>query len=163
MLSNYCGDIADKYDIKVGGVKKLIPNLGDKVEYVVHYKNLQYYLSLGMKVKKIHRILCFKQSNWLKEYVNSNTKKRQESTDEFSKNFFKLMINCVYGKSMESIRKRINVKLINDSKKYLKFVNKPTFISQKIFDFFFFCNSLCKKTKQTNLTNLCWISYFRIK
>ena len=59
MLSNYCKDIADRYDIKVGGVKKLIPNLGNKVKHVVHCKNLKYYLSLGMKFK-IHRILSFK-------------------------------------------------------------------------------------------------------
>ena len=63
MLSKYCSDIANEYDINVGGVQKLIPNLDDKVEYVVHYKNLQYYLSLGMKLTKVHRSLKFKQSN----------------------------------------------------------------------------------------------------
>ena len=134
MLSKYSNDIANKYGIKVCGVKKLIPNLSNKVKYVVHYKNLQYYLSLGIKLIKVHRILKFKQLNWLKEYVEFNTKKRQESTDEFNKAFFKLLINCVYGKSMENIRKRINVKLINDSKEYLKCVSRPNFISQKIFD-----------------------------
>ena len=66
MLSNYCKYIVDQYGIKVGGVKKLIPNLGDKVEYVVYYKHLGYYLSLGMKLVKIHRILSFKQRNWVK-------------------------------------------------------------------------------------------------
>ena len=65
MLSKYCGEVAYWYGIKAGGVKKLIPNLGDKVKYVVHYKNLKYYLSLGMKLIKIPRILSFKQSNWL--------------------------------------------------------------------------------------------------
>ena len=60
MLSKYCKDIADWYDIKIGGVKKLISSLGDKVKYVVHYKNLQYYLSLGMKLVKVHKILKFK-------------------------------------------------------------------------------------------------------
>ena len=69
MLSKYCKDIADWYDIKVGVVKKLIPNLGDKVKYVVHYENLKYYLSLGIKLVKIHRILSYKQSNWLESYV----------------------------------------------------------------------------------------------
>ena len=87
-----------------------------------------------MKLTKVHKILKFKQSNWLKEYVEFNTKKRQESTDEFNKKFLKLVINCVYGKSMENIRKRINVRLINDSKKYLKCVSKPNFIPPKIFD-----------------------------
>ena len=124
-LSRYCSDIANKYGIKVGGVKKLIPNLNDKIKYVVHYKNLQYYLSLGIK---------FKQSNWLKENANFNTKKRPESFDELNKKNFKLLVNCVYGKSIENIRKRINVKLINDSKEYLKCVSKPNFISQKVFD-----------------------------
>ena len=133
ILSSYCKGIADQYCIKVGGVKKLIPNLCDKVKYVVHYKNLEYYLSLGMKLIKIHRILSFKQSNWLKSYVDFNTEKRKQSSCDF-KNFFKLMINYVYGKSMENIRKRINVKLINDQKTCLNCVNKPNFISQKIFD-----------------------------
>ena len=78
MLSKYASDIANKYGIKVGGVKKLIPNLGDKVKYVVHYRNLQYYLLLGMKLVKVHRILKFKQSNWLKEYVEFNIKKARK-------------------------------------------------------------------------------------
>ena len=67
-----------------------------------------------MKLIKDHRILKFKQSNWFKGCVEFNTKKRQESTDEFNKNFFKLLIKCFYGKSMENIRKTINVKLINE-------------------------------------------------
>ena len=131
MLSKYCSDIANKYGIKIGGVRKLIPNLGDKVKYVVHYKNLQYYLSLGMKLEKVHRILKFKQSDWLKEYVQFSTKKRQESTDEFNKYFFKLLINCIYRKSMENIRKRISVKLINNSKDYLRCVSKPILSHRK--------------------------------
>ena len=110
MLSRYCKDIADWYDIKVGGVKKLIPNVGDKIKYVVHYKNFQYYLSLGMKLLKIHRILSFRQSNWLKKYVDFNTEKRK-SNDEFNKNLHNLLNNCIYGKSIENQRKRINVLL----------------------------------------------------
>ena len=133
MLSRYCSDIANKYGIKVGGVKKLVPNLRIKSKYVVHYKNLQLYLSLGMKLSKIHRVLKFKQSNWLKEYVDFNIEKRKNAVSNFEKNFFKLVINCIYGKTMENIRKRINVRLINNSKDYVRCVSKPNFISQKIF------------------------------
>ena len=133
MLSKYCSDIADKYGIKFGGVKKLVPHLRYRVKYVVHYRNLQYYLSLGMKLKKIHRILKFKQSNWLKEYIEFNTEKRMEATDEFNKSFFNLLINCIYGKCMENVKKRINVKIINNSKDYLRCVSKPNFVSQETF------------------------------
>ena len=134
MLSNCCKQVVDCYDIKIGGIKKLIPNLFDKVRYVIHYKNLIYYLSLGMKLVKIHRILRFKQSNWLKVFTDFTTKKRQESPDEFNKRLYKLMNNCIYGKSIENIRKRINVKFINDRGTYLKCVNNPNFISSKIID-----------------------------
>ena len=77
MLSDCCKRIADKYEIKVGGVKKLIPNLGNKTNYVLHYRNLQLYLSLGMKLTKIHRVLRFKQSDEMKKYINFNTEKEQ--------------------------------------------------------------------------------------
>ena len=67
LLSKYCLSIANKYGIKIGGVNKLVPNLGNKNKYVVYYRNLQLYLSLGMKLTKVHRILGFKQSDWLKK------------------------------------------------------------------------------------------------
>ena len=150
MLSGYCREIADWYGIKVGGVKKLIPNLGDKVRYVVHYKTLRYYLSLGMKLARVHRVLSFKQGNWLKKYVDFSTEKRKQNNDEFSKHLYKLLNNCIYGKSIENIRKRMNVKLINDKKVYLKRVNKPSFISSKILDKNFVAVHCSKKVLTLN-------------
>ena len=87
-----------------------------------------------MKLVKIHRILSFKQSNWLKPYVDLNTEKRKQSADEFRKKKFKLMVNCIFGKIIENFRKRINVKLISDKKMHQRCVNKPNFVSQKILD-----------------------------
>ena len=87
MLSKYCQTIADKYKIKVGDVKKLISNLGNKTNYVVHYRNLQLYLSLGMKLTKIHRVLEFKQSDRMKNYIDFITKKRMNAANDFEKFF----------------------------------------------------------------------------
>ena len=78
MLSDYRKKIADKYEIKVGDVKKLIPNLGNKTNYVLHYRNLQLYLPLGMKLINIYRVLKFNQSNWMKKYIDFNTEKKNE-------------------------------------------------------------------------------------
>ena len=112
--------IADECGIKVDDVKKLIPNLGDKTNYVVHYKNLQLHLSLGIKLTKIHKVLKFKHSDWMKKYIDFNTEKRTNAANSFEKDFFKLMINSVYGKTMENLRKRINVRLLNNEKYFLK-------------------------------------------
>ena len=95
---------ADKYDLKVGDVKELIPNLGNKTNYVVHYRNIQLYLSLEMKLTKIHRVLKFKQSNWMKKYIDFNTEKRMNAANDFEKDFLKLMISSVDGKAMYESR-----------------------------------------------------------
>ena len=133
MLSKYCSDTAKKYGIKVGGVNKLVPNLGNKSKYTVYYRNLQLYLSLGMKLTKIHWDLKFKQSDWLKTYIDFNTKKEKMLLIVLKFFFLKLMINSVYGKTMENLKKRINVWLVNNAKDYKKNVSKPSFVSQKNF------------------------------
>ena len=124
MLSTYCRKIADKYDIKVGDVKKLVPNLGNKTKYVLHCRDCQLYLSLVMKLINIHRALQFKQSDWMKRYIDFNTKKRKNAANDFEKDFTKLMINSVYDKTMENLRKRINVRLINNEKDFLKYTSR---------------------------------------
>ena len=134
MLSEYCKSIADKYDIKVSDVKKLIFILGNKTKYVLNYKNIQLYLSLGIKVTKIHEVLKFKQSDLMKTYIDFNTKKRMGATDDFEKDFFKLMINSVYGKTMENFRKMINVRFVNNKKYFLKYTRKPTYVTHKLFN-----------------------------
>ena len=71
MLSDYC----KQFNMKVGGVRKLIPNLKPKKNYVLHYKNLRQYIDLGLKVTKVHKVLEFDQSPWLKKYIDFNTEK----------------------------------------------------------------------------------------
>ena len=85
MLSNYCFSIANENGIKIGRVNKLVPNLDNKSKYVVHYRNLQLYLSLEMKLTKVHRIFKFKQSDWLKKYIDFNTDKRKNAANSFEK------------------------------------------------------------------------------
>ena len=98
--------------------------MGNKTNYVLYYKNLQLYLSLEIKLTKIHRVLKFKHSNWMKKYIDFNTEKRTNAADSFEKDFFNLMINSVYGKTMEILRKRISVRLVNNEKHFLKNTTK---------------------------------------
>ena len=134
MLSEYCKNIQKKFNISTGLVHKLIPTLSNKEKYVLHYRNLQLYLDLGLKINKVHRVLEFNQSPWLKQYINFNTEKRTQAKNSFEKDFFKLMNNSVFGKTMENLRKRVDVRLITDEKKLLKMVSKPTYVSSKIFN-----------------------------
>ena len=114
-------------------VAKLIPTLAEK-NYILHHRNLQLYLSLGLKVEKVHRVLEFDQSPWLAQYINFNTQKRMNGKNAFEKDFFKLLNNSVFGKTMENSRKRVDVRLVTAQKKSSKFESKPTYVNSTIFN-----------------------------
>ena len=131
------------------GVEKLIPNLRNKTKYVIHYKNLIQCLKAGLKLKKIHNGIKFKESAWLKPYIDKNTNLRTQAKNNFEKDFFKLMNNSVFGKTMENIRNRVNVKLVNTEEKLKKLVAKPNLKSPpKIFSE----NLVSVHLKKTSLT-----------
>jgi len=112
---------------------KLLTTLYDKERYVFHYTNLKQYLKKGLKLEKIHKFLEFDQPDWLKAYIDFNTTLRTKATNDFEKNFFKLMNNSVFGKTMENIRNRVDIKLCSDEEKAEKLIAKPTFESVTIF------------------------------
>ena len=130
------------------GVEKLIPNLRDKTKYVLHYKNLIQCLDMGLKVTRIHRGIKFVESEWMKPYIEMNTNLRAKAKNNFEKDFYKLMNNSVFGKTMENIRNRVNVKLVNTEGKLKKLVSKPNFESCKIFSE----NLVSVHMKKTSLT-----------
>ena len=120
--------------IVVNKAEKLIQNLWNKKKYVIHYENLKQCLNFGLKLTHIHRGIKFKESQWLKRYIALNTDLRTKARNEFEKDFFKLMNNSVFGKTMENIRNRVNIKLVTDRKKAEKLAAKPNFKHCNIFD-----------------------------
>ena len=134
LLSDYTKNLKEEHNVSSGKVPKLVTTLLNKKKYVIHYRNLQLYLSLGIKLKKIHRVLEFNQSPWLKEYIDFNTKKRKNTKIAFEKEFFKLMNNSVFGKTMENLRNRTNIELVTNENRLKKISSKPTYVSSKIFN-----------------------------
>ena len=119
--------------LEMGGVSKLIPNFHRKEKYVVHYEALKTYEKYGLKITKIHRGVIFHDSPWMKPYIDKNTKLRIQSKNEFEKNFFKLMNNSVFGKTMEDIRKRTDIKLVTTVDEARKLINKPNYSHRTTF------------------------------
>ena len=113
--------------MKIDKCKKLVCNLRNKKKYVVHIKSLKQALSHRLKFKKVHRIIKFNQEAWLKPYIDMNTELRKLAKNDFEKDFFKLMFNAVFGKTMENIRKHRDIKLVTTDKKRSKLVSEPNY------------------------------------
>ena len=122
----------ERYQPKGGNCYKLCGTFHDKKDYIVHIKNLQLYLKLGLRLKRINRAIKFSQSSWLKEWIDLNTNFRKVAKNDFEKDYFKLMNNSVFGKCMENVRDRIEIKTAFDAKYLQKYVSKPNFHSSKV-------------------------------
>ena len=126
-LSEYQNYLNDKLNIKYNEKdKKLVLDLSSKKNYKVYYKNLEYYIQLGIKVDKIHKILIFDEKPFLKEYIDLNTELRKKAKNDLEKDLFKLMNNAIFGKSMENVLNKSNVKLINNDPEKIIEIDKRT-------------------------------------
>ena len=119
--------------LKIDKVDKLVPNLNNKTKYVLHHETLKLYLRLGLKLTKIHRGITFEEEPFMSPYIKLNTDMRAKGTTDFEKDFYKLMNNSVFGKTMENVRNRVNVKLVTNEKTLGKLAKKPNFKSANIF------------------------------
>ena len=119
--------------LNINGVEKLVPNLNNKKKYILHHEILKLYEKLGLKITKIHLGIKFYEKEWMKDYIILNTNLRINAKNEFEKNFFKLINNSVLGKTMENIRNRVDIKLVNCEKKALKLFAKTNYYNCTIF------------------------------
>lgn len=120
--------------LKTSNCSKLVPHLMKHEKYCIHYRNLKFVEKLGVKIGIVHNVVQFKQKPWLKKYIDFNTDKRKEAKNEFEKDFFKLMNNAVFGKTMENVKNRINLHLTTDETNAIKWFSKINFKTSKNFD-----------------------------
>ena len=119
--------------VTINGVEKLIPNFNNKERYVVHYETLRLYRRHGLRVAKVHRGIVFHEEEWMKSYIDKNTKLRMHTKNNFEKDYFKLMNNSVFGKTIEDLRKRTDVKLVTTQEQAEKYINMPNYKGRTTF------------------------------
>ena len=120
--------------VNINGVEKLICHFKPRKNYVVHFVNLRQYLEMGMILTSVHKGISFNQNPWMEPYIRKNTELRKKAANSFEKDFFKLMNNSVFGKTIEKIRKRQNIILVDDRQKASKLTSRPNFNRATIFD-----------------------------
>ena len=118
--------------IKIDKTQKLVCTLRDKKKYVLHISILKQALNHGLKLKKVHRVTEFNQEAWLKKYIDMNSEFRKKASNDFEKDFFKLMNNAVFGKTMENVRKHTDIKLVKTDHKRNKIVSEPNYHTMKL-------------------------------
>ena len=119
--------------MKIGKCKKLVCNMYDKKNYVVHIRSLKQVLNHGLILKKVHRVIQFNQEGWLKPYIDMNTEFRKQAKNDFEKDFFKSMNNAVFRKTMENVRKHRDIKLVTTDKRRNQLVSDPNYHTTKWF------------------------------
>ena len=113
--------------IKINKCSKLVCRLHDRENYVIHIRALKQALNHGLVLKIVHRVIEFKQEAWLKAYIDMNTKLRKEARNGFEKDFFKLMNNSVFGKTMENVRSHRDIKIVTSNKQGNKYASEPNY------------------------------------
>ena len=134
-LSEYQKNLLRQLNLTDTQDKRLLLTLRDKNNYVVQYRNLQFYLKQGTRLKKVHRVLEFEQERWMKSYIEMNTEFRKEGKNDFEKDFYKLMNNSVFGKTMENLRNRVDIGIVRseEEEKIRKLVASPLYARHNIF------------------------------
>ena len=133
--------------LKIRKVEKLVANLHDKTEYVIHIRNLKQALNHGLVLKKVHRVIKFNQNAWLKPFIDMNTDLRKKTKNDFEKDSFKLMNNAVFGKTIENVRKHRDIKLVTTERRRNYLVSEPNYHTRK----FFTENLLAIEMKKTEI------------
>ena len=119
--------------MKIEKVRKLVANLLDKTEYAIHIINLKQALNHRLVLKKVHKAIKFNQNAWLKTYIDMNTGLRKKAKNDFEKDFFKLMNNAVFGKTIENVRKHRDIKLVTTDRRKNYLVSEPNYRTTKFF------------------------------